>query len=108
MVLDWLGKSRAGIPELLARKQFDKAVELARALAAERPRDGRRRLQLADTLLWAGKTREAVPLLRAIADDLAVDGFAAKAIAVLKRVQKIDPGQADVERRLAALIETHN
>ena len=105
MVLDWLAKGKAaGLPELLARKQFGKAVELAQAQHDAQPRDGRLRLQLADTLVAAGRGREAVPLLREMADDLAAEGFAAKAIALLKRIQKIDPGRMDIERRLASLI----
>jgi cAMP-dependent protein kinase regulator len=105
MVLDWLAKGKAaGLPELLARKQFGKAVELAQAQHEARPRDGRLRLQLADTLVAAGRGREAVPLLREMADELAAEGFAAKAIAILKRIQKIDPGRVDIERRLASVI----
>ncbi len=105
MVLDWLAKGKAaGLPELLARKQFGKAVELAQAQHDAQPRDGRLRLQLADTLIAAGRGREAVPLLREMADDLAAEGFAAKAIALLKRIQKIDPGRMDIAGRLASLI----
>jgi cAMP-dependent protein kinase regulator len=107
MALDWLGKGKAaGLPELLAGKQFAKAVELAQGQLAARPRDGRLRLQLADTLVAAGRGSEAVPLLREMADELAREGFAARAIALLKRIQKIDPGKADVERQLATLIAT--
>jgi CRP-like cAMP-binding protein len=105
MVLDWLAKGKtAGLPELLARKQFDKAVELARAQLKERPRDGRLVLQLADTLIASGRGREAVPFLRQMAEELAAEGFAAKAIAILKRTQKIEPGRVDIDRRLASLI----
>jgi cAMP-dependent protein kinase regulator len=105
MVLDWLAKGKAaGLPELLARKQFGKAVELAQAQHTAQPRDGRLRLQLADTLIAAGRGREAVPFLREMADELAAEGFAAKAIALLKRIQKVDPGRMDIERRLASLI----
>ena len=46
-----------------------------------------------------------MPILAGLADELARTGFAAKAIAVLKRIDKIDPGRADVTRKLAALIE---
>ena len=105
MVLDWLAKTKApGLPELLARKQFAKAVELAQGQLKARPRDGRLRLQLADTLIAAGRGREAAPLLKEMADELAAEGFAAKAIAILKRIQKIDPGRLDVEKRLASVI----
>jgi cAMP-dependent protein kinase regulator len=108
MALDWLGKGKAaGLPDLLARKQYGKAVELAQAEHKARPRDGRLRLQLADTLIAAGRGREAVPLLREMADELAAEGFAAKAIAILKRIQKIDPGRLDTGRRLASLIAEH-
>jgi cAMP-dependent protein kinase regulator len=105
MVLDWLAKGKpATLPELLARKQYGKAVEMAQAAFNARPRDGRLQLQLADVLVAAGRGREAVPLLRSMADELAAEGFAAKAIAILKRIQKIEPGR-DIEERLAALIE---
>jgi CRP-like cAMP-binding protein len=108
MVLDWLAKGRAaGLPDLLAKKQFGKAVELARDQLKARPRDGRLRLQFADTLVAAGRGKEAVPFLRQMAEELAEEGFAAKAIAILKRVQKIEPGRADIERRLASLIADH-
>jgi len=105
MVLDWLAKGKAaGLPDLLARKQFGKAVELARDQLKARPRDGRLRLQFADTLIAAGRGKEAVPFLRQMAEELAAEGFAAKAIAILKRVQKIDPGRVDIDRQLASLI----
>jgi cyclic nucleotide-binding protein/tetratricopeptide repeat protein len=108
MVLDWLAKGKpAGLPDLLARKQFGKAVELAQAQLKTKPRDGRLRLQLADTLIAAGRGREAVSPLRDMADELAAEGFAAKAIAILKRIQKIDPGRIDIERRLASQIAEH-
>lgn len=108
MVLDWLAKGKAaGLPELLAKKQFGKAVELARDQLKARPRDGRLRLQFADTLVAAGRGKEAVPFLRQMAEELAEEGFAAKAIAILKRVQKIEPGRVDIERRLASLIAEH-
>jgi cAMP-dependent protein kinase regulator len=108
MVLDWLAKGKAaGLPDLLAKKQFGKAVELARDQLKARPRDGRLRLQFADTLVAAGRGKEAVPFLRQMAEELAEEGFAAKAIAILKRVQKIEPGRVDIERRLASLIADH-
>src|SRR5262249_35088198 len=68
-------------------------------------RDSRLRLQLADVLALAGKGKEAVPILLGLADEFALEGFAAKAISVLKKVQKIDPSRRDVEARLAQLIQ---
>src|SRR5512139_2709301 len=62
-------------------------------------------MQLADVLILADKKQEAVALLLPLADQYARDGFAAKAVSVLKKVQKVDPGRRDVEGRLARQIE---
>jgi CRP-like cAMP-binding protein len=61
------------------------------------------RLRLADLLVQLGKRAEAVPVFLALAEDLAADGFVARAIAALKRVEKLEPGRPDVEARLSAL-----
>src|SRR5688572_5644449 len=110
MVLDWLGKGKTGgnvtVAALLARKQFDKAIELAEREHKARPRDARTRLQLADALIAGGRGSAAVPFLRDVADELASDGFAAKSIAILKRIQKIEPSRSrEIDDRLATLIE---
>ena len=103
MVLEWRKGRAASVPELLARREFDEALALAQEQWRARPGEGRLQLQLADTLVAAGRPREALPFLRTIADALAADGFAAKAIAVLKRAKKIQP-DPEVERQLAGLI----
>jgi hypothetical protein len=105
MVLDWLAKGKAKtVADLLVKRQFAEAVELARAELQARPRSQRLRLQLADALEAAGRGRDALPFLKELADELAADGFAAKAIALLKRMQKIDP-QGRVDGRIATLIQ---
>lgn len=55
-------------------------------------------------LVMAGKDVEAIPLLLGIADDFAADGFVAKAVAILKRVEKIQPGREDVASKLSILV----
>ena len=62
-------------------------------------------MQLADVLILADKKQEAIGLLIPLADQFARDGFAAKAVSVLKKIQKVDPGRRDVEERLARQIE---
>ena len=94
-----------GVSELIARKKYDKAIELLRAEFKGGSRDPRLRLQLADVMVMAGKGRDAVPILLGLADEFALDGFAAKAISVLKKVQKIDPKRSEVEVKLAKLIK---
>ncbi|MEO8359117.1 MAG: cyclic nucleotide-binding domain-containing protein [Vicinamibacteria bacterium] len=93
------------VQDLIAKKNFPKAVELLRAQTQAKPHDRRMRLQLADVYVMAGREREAIPVLMTLADQEASDGFAAKAIAILKRIEKIEPGRRDVEDRLAKLIQ---
>ena len=93
------------VQDLIAKKNFPKAVELLRAQTQAKPHDRRMRLQLADVLVMAGRDRDAIPVLMTLADQEASDGFAAKAIAILKRIEKIEPGRRDVEDRLAKLIQ---
>ena len=93
------------LADLIARKSYPKALELLQAQLARRPNDARVRLKLADVLILVGRGREAVGILMSLADAEAADGFAAKAIAILKRIEKIEPGRRDVEARLAHLIQ---
>ena len=107
MVLSWLGGSKqpASVSELIARRKYAKAVDLLMAEFRRGSRDPRLRIQLADVLLLEGRGPKAVPILIGVADEFARDGFAAKAIAVLKKIEKIEPGRADVEAKLAGLIK---
>jgi hypothetical protein len=105
MVLDWLGKRGASVEALIARRQYDKAIDLLEAEVSAGRRDLRLRLQLSDVLVLAGREKQAVPVLLELADEFAREGFAAKAISVLKRVEKIAPGRRDVDAKLASLIK---
>ena len=93
------------VQDLITKKNYAKALEVLKAELARRPKDQRLRLQNADVLILAGRAKEAVSVLLGLADEHAVDGFAAKAIAILKRIEKIAPGRRDVEERLAHLIQ---
>jgi cAMP-dependent protein kinase regulator len=90
---------------LIAAKKYARAIEILKEQVKKRGASPSLRMQLADVLILAGKTAEAVTLLLPLADQYAREGFAAKAVSVLKKVQKIDPGRRDVEGRLARLIE---
>jgi hypothetical protein len=93
------------VRELIARKNYAKAIELLRAALQRRRGDERLRVQLADVLAQAGRTREAVEMLNSLSDDLALAGQAGKAITALKKVQKLDPGREDIEEKLSYLIK---
>lgn len=107
MVLGWLkrGDEPAAVEQLIAQRKYSRALSLLRLEFDAGRRDPRLRLQLADVMVMAGKQKEAVPILLGLADEFAVDGFAAKAISVLKKVEKIEPGRNDVNGKLASLIK---
>jgi CRP-like cAMP-binding protein len=104
MPLDWRGGSHEeSINDLIVRKKYARAIELLRLHLQRRGRSPVVRLQLADTLVMAGRSGEAVPIFLGLADEFTADGFMAKAVAALKRVEKIEPGRPDVEARLKGL-----
>jgi hypothetical protein len=107
MVLGWLGGSKqpASVSDLISRRKYGKAVDLLMAQFRAGSRDPRLRIQLADVLVLEGKGPKAIPILIGVADEFARDGFAAKAIALLKKIEKIEPGRSDVEQKLAGLIK---
>jgi Cyclic nucleotide-binding domain/Tetratricopeptide repeat len=99
------GKSNEDVVSLIAAKKYARAIEILKAQLQKKGPNPSLRMQLADVLILADKKQEAVALLLPLADQYARDGFAAKAVSVLKKVQKVDPGRRDVEERLARQIE---
>jgi Cyclic nucleotide-binding domain len=104
MVLGF-GAKTEDVASLIAKKNYSKAIELIKIQIKGQKADPRLRMQLADVLILAGKGREAAVVLEPLADEYAREGFAAKAISVLKKIQKADPSRRDVEGKLASLIE---
>ena len=105
-MLQWFG-GEATVPELIQKKKYDKAERLLRKEFEAGRRDASLRLQLADVIAMAGRSKEAVPIYVGLADEFARSGHAPKAIAILKKIEKISPGRSDVANRLAALIGDH-
>jgi cyclic nucleotide-binding protein/tetratricopeptide repeat protein len=95
----------ADVATLIAKKDYARAIQLIKRQLETQRHDSRLRLQLGDLLHLAGKTKEAVAILTPLADEFAREGFAAKAISVFKKIQKIDPSQRDVDAKLATLIQ---
>jgi cyclic nucleotide-binding protein len=105
-MLDWFAGARdESIDELVRRKRYGKAVKLLRAELEKRKGDRRLRLRLGEILVLAGQRPEGVRLLSRVADDMALHGQVAQAIAVLKKIEAIEPGREDVEEKLAYLVE---
>lgn len=101
MALGFGAKGEEDVIALISKKNYAKAIEVLKKGKA----DPRAKMQLADVLVLAGKPREAVAILAPLADEYAREGFAAKAVAVLKKIQKIDPTRRDTEQKLASLIQ---
>ena len=105
MVLKWFGGSKEStIEELIARKKYARAIDLLRARFRAGSRDPLLRQQLAEVLVLAGKQQDAVPIIIGLADEYAFEGQAAKAIALLKKLELLQKTPSEVEGRLAALI----
>ncbi len=100
----WFGGGGESVAELIAKKKYPKAIELLEDQLRGQSGNPRLRLQLADVLVTAGQPLEAVPILIEAADAFASAGEAPKAIAALKKIQRLAPGRNDVETRLASLI----
>jgi len=102
-MLSWLSGGQS-LQQLIAAKKWDKAVVQLQAEIKAAPKDSRTRMQLADVLIEAGRGKDAVPILLKLAQEFGTEGSAPRAIAVLKKIERIQPGRSDVQRALAALI----
>jgi hypothetical protein len=98
-------KKEEDVVTLITEKKYVRAIEVLRAQMKKRRASTTLRKQLADVLVLAGKKSEAIEVLLPLSDQFAREGFAAKAVSILKKIQKIDPGRRDVDERLARLIE---
>lgn len=99
----WLGKVEE-VGKLIAAKQYKKAIALLRQSLQTDPHNIWLRQQLADVLVLDGQRGLAMAILSRLADSFAQDGFHAKAIAVIKKMQRIEPSRTDLEEKLAAIM----
>ena len=102
-----LGATRAGIDNLdqfLARKEYAKALEAITAELHKNPGQFNLRLRQAEILDLQGDRKRALFIYHDVAEAQARDGFFARAIAIYKKILRLDPEQ-DVHSELARLIE---
>jgi cAMP-dependent protein kinase regulator len=88
---------------LVARREYDKAIKAYRAQIAAQPTNHMLNHKVADVLCLAGRPKDSLADYSLAADGYAREGFLIKAVAILKKMQKLDPGNASVEKRLATL-----
>lgn len=102
-----IGSSGPAIDQLdqyLAKKEYDKALEAIKKELWKNPSQLNLRLRQAEILDLMGKRHQALFIFRDIAEEQARDGFYARAIAVYKKILKLDPEQ-NVHSEMARLIE---
>lgn len=103
-MFDWY---RAGedIDRLIAKAKYAKAAKLLHGMLAVNPHDTHVRKKLADVLALDGRRQEAAVILEEMVDEFADDGFFTKAIAVVKKIQRIDPERGDLDDKLAGIAQ---
>ena len=102
-----IGSSRVAIDHLdryIAKKEYDKALEAIKKELWKNPSQLNLRLRQAEILDLQGKRHKAIFIYRDIAESQARDGFYARAIAVYKKILRLDPEQ-NVHSEMARLIE---
>src|SRR5882672_336101 len=85
--------------------KLTEAITEYRKLADDNSRDMNVINKLGDLLFRAGKTQEALRYFLRIAEYYAKDGFFLKAIAMYKKIAKIEPSNMDCQQRLASLYQ---
>jgi cAMP-dependent protein kinase regulator len=104
MVLSWLSSGPGDVGALIAKKSYARAAKLLREQLEKDPSNVSLELQLADVLQLDGQGPQAAAILVRLADGHARHGFLAKAIALLKKVQRLDPERgAALDRKIATL-----
>ena len=94
----------AGDPQALVdRREYDAAIKAYRDLIAAKPGQYMLHHKVADVFCLAGRQSEAMADYGKAAEGYARDGYLIKAAAILKKMQKIEPANAGVARKLADL-----
>ncbi len=107
MAQDWLKERRPpSVDELVATGKYAQAAAVLRAEMQGRPPTLSERLRLADLLVLADRGRDAVPILLAVADDMARYGMGERALEALRRADAIEPGHAAVRKRFESIART--
>jgi tetratricopeptide (TPR) repeat protein len=102
-----IGSSGVAIDHLdryLAKKEYDKALEAIKKELWKNPDQLNLRLRQAEILDLQGKRHKAIFIYRDIAEAQARDGFYARAIAIYKKILRLDPEQ-NVHSEMARLID---
>ena len=103
-MLSWL-QGKKDVNQLIARGHYAKAIKIIQKHLKDDPKSVHLRKLLADVLVRDGQNRRATEVLEGLVQQFSSEGFVTKAIAVVKKIQRIDPGQSDAEEMLATLVQ---
>ncbi len=102
-MLSWLRSDDRDIYALIAGKNYPRAIRRLEKELEAKPQDIHQRQLLADLWERVGQPAKSIAILEPLVEEMTGKGFSSKAIALLKRILRLDPKRADVERRLASL-----
>ena len=103
-MLSWL-QGKKDVNQLIARGQYSRAIRELEKQLRKNPKSAHLRKLLAGVLERDGQKRRAVEVLEDLVQEYSSEGFVTKAIAVLKKIQRIDPEQSDAEVMLETLVK---
>lgn len=104
MALD-RAKSLASAEKFVKSGKISEAIAEYRKLAEDNSRDMGVVNKLGDLCVRAGKNQDAIRYFLRIAEFYAADGFLLKAIAMYKKISKLDPANVDCLQKLAGLYQ---
>jgi len=87
----------------IARGKFDQALKDYLRVLDENPRDISTLNKVGDLYVRMNRADDSIPFFTRIAELCSLDGFFLKAIAIYKKINKIDPARLEVYERLADL-----
>src|SRR5436305_8629467 len=93
----------ANAEKLVAKGKIEPAIKEYERLLDDNPNDVNTLNRIGDLWVRINRNDEAVKVFSKIAEHYAKDGFLLKAIAIYKRVDKLDPSKLEVYAKLADL-----
>jgi tetratricopeptide (TPR) repeat protein len=96
-------KTQKAAEKYVASGKVPQAIEEYLKILKENPKDWNLMIQIGDLYLKTTKNSEAIGMFQKVADHYYTDGFFLKAIAIYKRINKLDPTVIEICIRLSDL-----
>ena len=90
--------------KLVQKGKLEQAIREYEKVLKKFPEDTTIINRVGDLYGRVGQLQRAIELYEEIADHFTRDGFTTKAIAILKKIQRLDPQRLDIFERLAGLL----